>query len=332
MGSLGDVARGLSLVAHIKQHRPDARLTWLVEPRCAELVRLHPGIDEVIVFQRSFRPQAVLQLAGELRRRRFDVTLDLQRIFKSGFFSMLSGAPRRIGFHPRNAKELNWIFNNEHIPFFSDALPKIRHYLKFGDPIGLPAPQRLEFGLSHIRAADAGPEEIRAFRRPFVALVLGSAWPSKDWIEEGYRGLIARILAHGSLGVALLGDRTREALARRLARGFPSARLVDLAGKTTLAQLIATLQAAAAAVGPDSGPGHLAAAVGTPFVTLFGPTAPARTAPYGSEHLVVKSEPECAPCYRRRCPEPERRCMPAITAEAVCERLALALAADGIRL
>jgi lipopolysaccharide heptosyltransferase I len=332
MGSLGDVARGLCLVSHIKRHRPAARVTWLIEPACAELAGLHPGIDQVIVFQRSWRPQALRQLAAELRRRHFDVTLDLQRLFKSGFFSLLSGARRRIGFHPRNAKELNWLFNNEHIPFFSDEIPKIRHYLKFCDPIGLPQPQQLEFGLAHIRTADVGPEEIRAWRRPFVALVLGSAWQSKDWTEGGYQGLIARILEHGSLGVVLLGDRSRTGLARRLAQRFRSARLFALAGKTTLTQLVATLQAAAAAVGPDSGPGHLAAAVGTPFVTLFGPTSPRRTAPFGCEHLVVKAEIDCAPCYRRTCPKPNRRCMHAVTVGAVVEKLSQALAGRGIAL
>jgi len=85
------------------------------------------------------------------------------------------------------------------------------------------------------------------------------------------------------------------------------------------------LKAAAAGVGPDSGPGHLAAAVGTPFVTLFGPTSAARTAPYGCEKLVVTADVDCAPCYRRRCPDRNKECMQAIQADAVMEKLSQAL-------
>ena len=115
MGSLGDVARGLCLVSHIKAHRPESRITWLVEPKCADLVGLHPQIDHVIEFKRK-RPVAALRdLYQNLQKEHFDITLDLQRILKSGFFSLLSRAKRRIGFHRKNAKELNWLFNNESI-------------------------------------------------------------------------------------------------------------------------------------------------------------------------------------------------------------------------
>ncbi len=92
---------------------------------------------------------AVRRLYKDLRQDRFDITLDLQRILKSGFFSLLSGAGRRIGFHRRNAKEFNWIFNNEHIAYFSDDLPKIRHYLKFTEYLGLPEPDQPGIRLSH---------------------------------------------------------------------------------------------------------------------------------------------------------------------------------------
>ncbi len=136
MGSLGDVARGLCLVCQIKANLPQSRVTWLVEPKWSELVRLNRQIDRVIIFKRAWRLSAVWQLFKDLRQDHFDITLDLQRILKSGFFSLLSGARRRIGFNRRNAKEFNWIFNNEHIGYFSDDLPKIRHYLKFTEHLG----------------------------------------------------------------------------------------------------------------------------------------------------------------------------------------------------
>jgi ADP-heptose:LPS heptosyltransferase len=101
--------------------------------------------------------------------------------------------------------------------------------------------------------------------------------------------------------------------------------LLNLVGKTTLLELTALLKAAVAGVGPDSGPGHLAAAVKTPFVTLFGPTSPQRTAPFGYEQLVVEAGLSCAPCYKKRCPDRNRQCMYSIHPDAVMEKVSMAL-------
>jgi lipopolysaccharide heptosyltransferase II len=325
MGSLGDVARGLCLVAHLKAHRPLSRITWLVEPQWSELVRLNRQIDRLIIFRRAWRLSAVWRLYKDLRQDRFDITLDLQRILKSGFFSLLSGAGRRIGFNRRNAKEFNWIFNNEHIAYFSDDLPKIRHYLKFTAYLGLPEPAGLEFGFASLKVEDTAPRVIANMPKQFVAVVLGTSWETKNWHMKGYLDLVRRILSNYDLNIVLVGDHRQQGLSAKLCRTINSPDLLDLVGQTTLPELIALLKAAAAGVGPDSGPGHLAAAVGTPFVTLFGPTSAARTAPYGCEKLVVTTDVDCAPCYRKRCPDRNKECMQAIQAEAVMEKVALAL-------
>jgi len=96
-------------------------------------------------------------------------------------------------------------------------------------------------------------------------------------------------------------------------------------GKTSLVELTAVLKLSAVAIGPDSGPGHLTAAVGTPYVALFGPTSPKRTAPYGCEHLVVQAELNCIPCYKKQCPEHTKQCMYAIGADDVMGKLSIAL-------
>jgi lipopolysaccharide heptosyltransferase II len=326
MGSLGDVARGLCLISHIKENLPRSRITWLVEPKWADLVELNQRIDRVVIFQRAWRISAVGQLYRELRQEQFDVCLDLQRIFKSGFFSLLSGARRRIGFHRRNAKEFNWIFNNEHIGCFSDDLPKIGHYLKFTEHLGLPACTALDFGLSSPEVARMAPGIIRELQHPFAAIILGTSWKSKNWYYEGYVGLLQRILASGALKVVLLGDDSQADMATNLISEFNTPDLISLVGQTSLPQLAAVLQAAALGIGPDSGPGHVSAAVKTPFVTLFGPTSPQRTAPFGSEQLVVTAEADCAPCYKKRCTDQNRQCMKSIRPEAVMEKVSLVLA------
>ena len=325
MGSLGDVARGLCLVCHIKTNLPQSRVTWLVEPKWADLVRLHAQIDKVIVFKRAWRFSALWELYNDLNQEHFDITLDLQRILKSGFFSLLSRAKRRIGFHWRNAKELNWIFNNEHIGYHSDELPKIRHYLKFTEHLGLPEPDKVEFGFSSMKTKETSAAVTAALEHPFIAVVLGASWESKGWFFERHFDLVRHILLNQKLQVVLVGDGSQTATAKNLCDRVNEPGLINLVGKTTLMELIAVLKAAVAGVGPDSGPGHLSAAVKTPFVTLFGPTSPQRTAPFGYEDLVVTSEMTCAPCYKKRCPDRNRQCMVSIHPDAVMKKLSIAL-------
>jgi ADP-heptose:LPS heptosyltransferase len=108
LGALGDVVRGLAVVNALKVADPKCTITWLVEPASSGVVALHRGVDAVIVFKRKEGLRGVLSLVKELRARTFDITLDMQRHLKSGFFSWVSRSPRRIGFHPDDTKEANW--------------------------------------------------------------------------------------------------------------------------------------------------------------------------------------------------------------------------------
>ncbi|MEX1327284.1 MAG: glycosyltransferase family 9 protein [Desulfobacterales bacterium] len=324
MGSLGDIIRALCLICHLKSHWPQSRISWLVEARWAELIRLHRQIDKVIIFRREWRASALWQLYKELSQQDFDITLDLQRIFKSGLFSLLSGAKRRIGVHRNNAKELNWLFNNEHISYVDDNLSKLSHYLKFTEQLGLPAATALDFGFDRFDGNKILPTAVVEIQNSFIAVVMGSSWETKDWYFEGYCRLVQQILSFLKRDVVLLGDSSQSPAARRLSKNMDSHKVIDLTGNS-LVEMTAVLKAAAAGVGPDSGPGHLAAAVGTPYVTLFGPTPPGRHAPYGCDHLVVQTEKDCIPCYKKRCPGRNRECMYDIDPERVMEKLIKAL-------
>jgi ADP-heptose:LPS heptosyltransferase len=317
MGSLGDIARALPLVSIMRAQRPGARLSWLVDWRWRDLVEAHPGVDRVITFPRERTPAAMTRLAADVRASRPDVTLDLQRILKSGIAAFVSGAPRRIGFHRRNTKEFNYLFNTEHIGQRSPSLPKWRHYLAFAEHLGLPVPDALDFGIDALADPRLMPDELRGLGAGFVAFIMGSSWPSKEWTQSGYRDLVGFVERETPHHVALVGDPSQRAFADRVASLAASPRVTNLTGRTSLLQLGATLAAARAAVGPDSGPGHLAAALGTPHVTLFGPTDPARVAPYRAEHLAVRSPVDCEPCKRRRCRRRAGPCMDAITSAMV---------------
>lgn len=318
MGALGDVVRGLYIVDMIKRESPTTRITWLVEPACAGIVRLHAQVDEVLVFDRPSGIRGVLALRKELRSRTFDVTLDLQRHFKSGLFSWFSRSPRRIGFHRRDAKEMNWVFNTEYVAPQGEGIAKVDHYQTFLSKLGVPTGGELSSGLSHITLESLDAPWARELARPYIALILGSSWDSKDWPEEGYRGLLERI--EGGT-VVLLGDKSKIEMGARLEAVATKAKIHNMAGKTTLAELVALVAGARACIGPDSGPGHIAGAVGVPHITLFGPTPMLRNAPRGSEHLALAASVPCSPCKRRVCPGLGKVCMRLITPEAVLERL-----------
>lgn len=317
MGSIGDVVRGLALLEALRQKVPRARISWLVEPKCHSLLKMHKGIDEVLLFDRSSPLKGVLKLRHLLRERRFDVTLDLQRHLKSGFFSLLSAAPRRIGFHKKNAKEGNWLFNNERIPFFDHSLNKFCHYFKFLDYLGLGACKADP--LLSDWALEVPELELPAKRS--VGLVLKSSWESKDWPEEYYKSLLEKLLRFENAGAVLLGDAVAVNIAQRLMKVCDEKRVLNLAGKTSLEEMLGVIRRISVCVGPDSGPGHIAAALGTPYLALFGPTSPQRTAPLGQNVEVFYAKAVCAPCYKRVCPGLGQVCMTALKPDMVFERL-----------
>ncbi len=322
MGALGDVVRGLCLVDAIKSAWPDCRITWVVEPACSGLVKLHPRIDRVVVFDRKRGLAGVLALRRELRRESYDVTLDLQRHLKSGLFSRFSRAPRRIGFHRRDAKELNWLFNTERVAEHGERISKVDHYLEFLKPLGISRPERLTTGLEGITLARVSADWRAELVGPYVGVVLGSSWDTKDWPEDGYRALLEQLHTSGHRTAVLIGDSSRREMGERLAAGAPSSvKVINLAGKTSLEQLVAVLRDASVCVGPDSGPAHICGALGTRHVTLFGPTPAVRNAPRGSEDLAIVSAVGCSPCKRRACPGLGKLCMRLISPEAVLERI-----------
>lgn len=325
-GAIGDVVRALPLAMRVRDAYPEAHVAWAVEPPSAPLLEGHPAIDERLVFERRGGARAFLRFLRRVRAGRFDLTLDLQRHAKSGMVSFASRAPVRVGFHRRNAKELNWVWNTHRIPPVAGRGWKLEQYLRFADLLELPATP-VCFGLTLDPEEEArvtaslGPRT-----RPFAAFFLGSTWESRLWFPEGYAA-VARALDARGLDTVLLGGRDVTMLgAETAALARPS--VLDLSGRTSLRETYGILARATVAVGPDSGPMHLAAAAGTPVVSLWGATTPARSAPFGSEDLVLVGRVACAPCYRRRCPI-GRQCMRAITPARVDAQVARVL--DGRR-
>jgi ADP-heptose:LPS heptosyltransferase len=274
----------------------------------------HPALDERLVFERSGGARSFVRFLREVRDRRFDLVLDLQRHLKSGIVSRATGAPVRIGFHRRNAKELNWLWNTHTIEPVAGRGWKLEHYLRFADFLELP-PAAPRFDIRLTAAEDARAAELVApLGRPFAALFLGSTWESRLWFAERYAAVVDALDARG-LDAVLVGGTDVGPLAAATRAGATRPPL-DLTARTSLRECYGVLARARLAIGPDSGPMHLAAAAGTPVVSLWGATTPARSAPAGSQDLVLVGRVPCAPCYLRRCPI-GRQCMRDLTPERV---------------
>jgi lipopolysaccharide heptosyltransferase II len=326
-GSIGDVTRALPLANLFRRRFPKAFLAWAVESPCFPLVEHQPALDEVILFDRRRWRQDFLPFVKKVRSRRFDLTLDLQRHFKSGLISFLSGAPARIGFNRSDCKELNWIFNNAHIPAMGDQVSKLDHYLKFAEYLGVEtAPVEWLFRLT-------AEEELRvdqllaAVRRSYAALFVGSRWESKQWFPAQIADCARALQQRYRLDVVLLGSRSDERAAAEV-QAQCGGGVTNLAGQTSLREAIGVIARAKVSIGPDTGLMHIAAAVGTPVVSLWGATSPSRNGPYGFERLAIRGTADCSPCYNKSCPI-DRLCMKSITTAEVADKVALALSLHG---
>src|SRR6266404_1601101 len=310
LGAIGDVTRALPLAMRLRAAYPQARIAWAVEPAAAPLLEEHPALDERLVFARAGGAATFLRFLRRVRAGRFDLVVDLQRHLKSGFVSVASRAPVRIGFHRRNSKELNWLFNTHTIAPVDERGWKLEQYERFAALLELPE-EAPRFGITLRSDEEARVDALIApLGRPFAAFVAASTWESRLWFPEGFAAVGDALDARGMDTVILGGADARPiaAATAALARRPP----LDLSGQTSLREVYGVLARARLAIGPDSGPMHLAAAAGTPVVSLWGATTPARSAPFRSEDFVLVGRVPCAPCYRRRCPI-GRQCMQAIT-------------------
>lgn len=330
-GAIGDVTRALPLAVRLKRAWPDMFLAWAIEPKAKGILENHPAIDELIVFERKRGLSGYRDFVSKVKACHFTIVLDLQRHFKSGLTSYLSKAPVRIGFHWRNAKEFNWFFNNKYIRPVPDIVSKIRHYQLFGDILGVPASKRLDFGIMPtVEESEQATAVLRAAceevgiplppREKRVALLVSASWLSKQWPLERYNELARKLYDRGKFICFTVGSRDDVPLAKeiQLDAGIP---IPTVAGRTNLRELAALFCKLNFAIGSDSGPMHIAAAMGLPVISIWGPTAPSRSGPHGFDELMLRPTVGCAPCYRRTCPGISTLCMNETSVEAIMQQV-----------
>ena len=316
--ALGDVVHTLPVVATLKKRYPGVALDWLIEEEAAPLVAGHPAIDTFVVsgrrrWQRWLRSparcaRALREIRGfvrDLRRRRYDAVVDLQGLLKSAAYVVAAGAALRIGLAD-GREGATWVLTHR-VPVPPPPVHAVERYLAAAAAMGAREAVR-EFA---IPLAPEDTESARVFLadlpRPLVVLHPAARWPTKLWEIDRWRAVAAGLGAAGA-GVAVTGGPADAPMASAICDGLETAPR-SLAGRLSLKQLAAVLQSADLMVTVDSGPMHIAGALGTPVVALFGATDPARTGPVGPARVLRRDLP-CSPCLARRCRIAEtRRCM-----------------------
>jgi len=308
LGSLGDVINTLPLGINLKRYL-HADVYWVVEPLSYPIVAEHSYVDHAILFDRYNWAEALPGLIRQLRCRNFDVVLDLQRIIKSALFCQVSKAKRRIGFDKNRCKELSHLFPFERIPESDPNTHMVFQYLEFGKYLGI-TDQDIRW--------DIPVKGITPYNLPddYVVLNLGATKEANRWNAKGFADLAKSIRQRFQMVSVLTGASEDIPMAKEILT-MADSEVVTLVGKTSVLELKEVLAGSKVVVSCDTGPMHLASAIGKNVVALFGPSDPKRTGPFKGQ--VIQKDVGCNPCNARRCSNPI--CMEAITSDDVIERL-----------
>ena len=334
---LGDVVLTTPLLRELRRVLPAAELCVLTTELGAQLLQGLPYHDRVLTYDKRWNRNGLRsygRLLGALHRTRFDAAIAAHRSFRTGLLLLCSGATLRLGFKGAPGA---WAYDRRIA--WDPAKHAVERYLDLSVPLGgdpdlasgqpelavEPAARRRVERL--LRSARVDPD------RKLLCIAPGSIWPTKRWPAAGYAKVVDAASSRGLVPL-LIGSADDRGLCLEVAR-LASSPVAMLAGRTTISELLALLERSRALVGNDSGPAHIASAVGTPVVSIFGSTVPEQgyTA-YGSQTWIVEQgDLDCRPCGRhglRRCPLDHFRCMREVGAEEVLGQVDELLRSGGV--
>ena len=301
LSAIGDCILTMPLAVALRQAYPKAFIAWAVEGVAGTMIERHPAVDLAIRLPRRFArsPGSLWRLRKQLRSLKFDVALDPQSLTKSALVARLSGAARRIGFARPVGRELAPWLNTEVVS--SGQAHVVDRYLELLAPLAVaPTAARFDFPID---PATKGRMQAAlcaiGHDVPLAVLNPGAGWPSKVWPKERYAELAGKLFHQSGVRslVTWAGD---EELASAQAIVDAAAGAAVLAPPTTLLELAAVLRQAKLFVGSDTGPLHMAAAVGIPCVGIYGPTRPAECGPYGPGHVAIQARYQAGTSRQRR--------------------------------
>jgi lipopolysaccharide heptosyltransferase I len=311
LGALGDIVHAIPAVAALRRAHPEARIDWLVGTRHRSIVDLVTAVDRVVAVDTALHGWT--RAVQELRAARYDVALDFQGLLKSAVLARASGAAKVVGFSVWHLRE------KTARPFYSAVAPAddahvIVKNLRLLEAVGI-HDAAIEFPLAPV--ASPALDAIRAQHggAPFALINPGAAWPNKRWPATRFGEIASFVRDVCRLVPIVLWGPGEEALADEVRTASGEAAV--LAPPTGVADIVALARAAALMISGDTGPLHLAAAVGTPTVSVFGPTDPARNGPFTEDDVAVSRYEACGCQYDRSCHQREW-CLAGVPAAEVC--------------
>lgn len=319
LSAIGDIVHALPVLAALRAARPKAHIGWLVEGLSAPLLDDHPHLDEVFVFQKRWRknwnggllnPEA-RALMARVKAQRWDVTIDLQGLARSGLLAWMAGAPVRVGFAGPDAREFNWVFNNRRLAPPAGARHVVQRNLSLlralkidaaADTRGVIAIHDDERDALHtrlVRECGAAPDD------RFVAINPGAGWASKRWPAALYARAGADIARRTGLRPLVLWGPGEEALRDGVAEGLRAAGIDPVvAPPTRIRELAVAISLCSLFLGGDTGPSHIAGALGVPTVSVFGASDGHRNRPWPlrAGPMIQREDLSCVPCWKTECP------------------------------
>jgi len=335
LSAIGDVIHTLPALNAIRSHFPDAQITWLVEENAASLVEDHEALDRVLVSKRKRWMRGLgsslffstisetYRFIKALRDTYYDMILDFQALLKSGVLIGLARGQRKIGFGKGlEHMEHSYIFLNERIPAVDMEIHALSRGMMFIEALGIPS-NTVEYKLpvsshDHEKVDDLMRRYGLLGAKTLIAINPVAKWETKLWANKKFSQLADMLIHLYDAKIVFTGGPDDRPTIQDIMAAMKG-HAANLAGHTTLKMLAALYEKMVFVVSTDTGPMHMAAAVGTPVVALFGPTAPWRTGPFGSIHQIVRAELDCAPCFKRECKTID--CMEQISVQQVIDAI-----------
>ncbi len=314
LSSIGDVVHSLPFLEVLKQGFPHARIDWLVEEAASSILFEHPGIDRLILSRRKSWQKKMTtglefisvwhegkRLFKDIRLRNYDLVIDLQGLFRSGMLVGISKGARKIGM--TGAREFAGFFLNEPPVTVSYEQHAVDRYLEIAAYLGCDTTSwegSIPVSESDRNAAQKLVNRNGRRTAPIVAINPGARWKTKMWLPERMASLADRIQRELSCDVVFTGSDQDRMMIDQMIDAMEK-KALNLAGKTSLRELAALYDISRLLITADTGPMHIAAAMGCPVAAIFGPTDPLRTGPYGKGHCVIQEKVDCGPCFRKKC-------------------------------
>ncbi|MGB5157582.1 glycosyltransferase family 9 protein [Desulfobacterium sp. N47] len=329
LSSIGDVVHALPFLEVIKQCYPDSKIDWLVEEEASKVILGHGSINRIIVSGRKRWQKDILNplkfintssdaiaFFKDLRLSSYDIVIDLQGLFRSGFLAALSKGERKIGMS--GAREGASFFLKEPPVPVSYEQHAIDRYLKVASYLGcdttnfkgeIPFFEKDKIYIDSILGSSSEDQSI-------IAVNPMAKWKTKLWEADKFSRLALMLQKDLSCRIIFTGSKQDvPVIDGIISKAGNTDRITNLAGKTSLKELACLYSRCSVLVCTDTGPMHIAAAMGCRVVSLFGPTSPLRTGPYGNGHKVIRSDVDCSPCLKKECDN--TACMKNITVNAV---------------